>query len=941
MSLRTCIGGAVSLLVLSALMRASAQVPVITSDPEYVALPVGSTASFYVGVSSSTFVTFQWYRGTQQLAGATSQALTLTNLSPSLQGEYFAVVSNSFGSATSAPASLVVLPIVPGMVDPMFNSGFGPNSVVRAVRPDPDGHIYIGGEFSSVNGTNRARLARLNSNGSLDGTFAAGLSNSSGFASVYALAVQTNHQLLVGGSFSHVNSTPRRSLARINSDGSLDASFDAAIPGTLSSVWAITLLTDGKILIGGDFTSVLGATRNGLALLNSNGTLDSFFGSGAGMNGSVRAIVVQPDGRVIVGGAFTTVNGQPRARIARLTEIGALDPTFNSSVSADSWVNALALQADGKIILGGSFANVNGNYWPYLARLDANGLLDPIFNLTNRPNGALTSLAVQPDGKVIIGGGFTVLGTEFHQNFARLKIDGSVDDGFYSNPGASSWVETIALEPSGAILIGGTFYSVNGLVRPYVARLFGSDPAPFAPIFTSQPVRQLTLGEGDHFELSGKALAFPAATYQWRFNGTNLPGANSPLLQRFNVRLVQAGNYQLVASNSAGSATSHVSVITITPARVGPGALDINYYSGTGPNGDVRTIAVQPDGKAVIGGWFYIVDGVPQPFFARLNVDGSVDPDFSPTLDSIVTHVGISPLGSIGVSGYFHNPDGVPNPAFALYNTNGSVLPTFTSPIVPGSVVQSFAFQSNGQIIVAGYFTAANAAPAFEKFNLARLNTNGILDAAFVAGDDPSVDIATVAIDANRKILIGGNFATIQGNARRGIARLNYYGDLDVTFNPGSGANGRVTSVVIQPDGKILIAGEFRAYNGVPRHQIARLNPNGTLDLSFEPGEGASAAISALCLQSNGKILIGGGFAYVNSRSRFHIARLNHDGSLDLTFDPGGGANGDVNSIVELPGAKVLIGGAFTAYDYLPRPRIARLQAGNPPPFAPVIASQS
>jgi uncharacterized delta-60 repeat protein len=940
LSFRRWIGGALSTLIFG-LMTASAQIPVITGDPEYAALPVGSAAIFYVNVSSSTFVTIQWYRGTQQVAGATSPALILTNLTPSLQGEYFAVASNVSGSATSAPASLVVLPIIPGMVDPMFNSGFGPDNVVRAVRSDPDGHVYIGGEFSSVNGTNRARLARLNSNGGLDGAFTAGVSNSSGFAAVYALAVQTNHQLIVGGSFSHVNNTPRQSLARINADGTLDASFDAAIPGGFSSVWAITLLTDGKILIGGDFASVLGATRNRVALLNSNGTLDSFFGSGAGMNASVRAFAVQPDGKVVVAGAFTSVNGQPRARIARLTEIGALDPTFNSSAGADSWVNALALQPDGKIILGGSFAYVNGNYRPYLARLDVNGLFDPVFNLTNQPNGLLTSLALQPDGKVIIGGGFTVLGTEFHQNFARLKSDGSIDDAFYATPGASSWVEAIALDASGSILIGGAFYSVNGLVRPYVARLFGGDPAPFAPIFTSQPVRQLTLGEGDNFELSGKALAFPAATHQWRFNGTNLPGANSPVLQRNNVRLAQAGNYQLIASNSVGSATSRVSVVTITPARAGPGALDIDYYSGTGPDSYVRTIAVQPDGKAVIGGWFYFVDGVYQPFLARLNMDGSVDPDFSPSLDNIVTHVAISPLGSIGVSGFFQNADGLLNPAFALYNTNGSVVPTFNSSITPGGVVQSFAFQSNGQVIVGGYFIATNAAPAFGKTNLARLNTNGSLDATFIGGDDGAVDIAAVAIDTNRKILIGGGFATIQGTARRSIARLNYYGDLDVTFNPGSGANGRVTSVAIQPDGKILIAGLFRAFNGVPRHQIARLHPNGTLDLSFEPGPGASAAISALCLQSNGKILIGGGFRDVNSRSRFHIARLNHDGSLDLTFEPGGGANLEVNSIVELPGGKVLIGGAFTSYDYLPRPRIARVHAGNPPPFAPVIASQS
>ncbi len=937
-ALRKWIGRGVSTLVLG-LMAASAQVPVFVVQPQDVAVPAGSSALFYAEVSSSTPVSYRWFRGTQQVPGAVSQSLNLANVTLAQAGEYFAVVSNFSGFATSAPASLVVLPIMPGMVDAAFNPGQGPNNVVRAVKPDSDGRVYIGGEFTSVNGANRSCLARLNSDGFPDGTFVTGVSNSNGLAAVYALALQPNHQVLVGGWFSHIGGTPRRSLARVNPDGTVDATFDAAL-NSIATVWTITFQNDGKILIGGDFTTVLGATRNGVALLNTNGTLDSFFGSGPGMNGSVRAMAVQPDGRVVVGGAFTTVNGQPRARIARLTDIGALDPSFNSSASADAWVNALALQPDGKIILGGGFTSVNGNYRAFLARLSATGVLDNSFNVTNGPNGTLTSLALQPDGKIIIGGGFGSLGSQPRQNFARLTSDGSIDEAFYAAAGANSWVESIALDASGAIFLGGDFSNVSGIPRTRVAKLFGGEPAPFAPVFTLQPVRQQTVSEGANFELIGQAFAFPLPSYQWRFNGTNLPGANAPLLQRNNVRLAHSGNYELVASNAVGSATSRVSVVTITPARVGPGAVDINFYSGTGPNSDVRSIALQPDGKAVIGGYFDLVDGLPRPHFARLNVDGSVDTGFLPTLDSIVVHLDISPLGYIGVGGYFSTANGLPKPAFALFDTNGALVPGFNPSFAPGGAVQSFAFQSNAQVIVAGYFVASNSFPPVARTNLARLNVDGSVDATFDAFGD-SLYVRSMAIDANRKILIAGEFESVQGTPRRNIARLNYYGDLDVTFNPGSGANGLVSSLAVQPDGKILIAGEFRTFNGVPRHQIARLNPNGSLDLSFEPGPGANASISAVALQSSGKILVGGGFYEVDFQSRYKLARLNHDGSLDFTFDPGLGGNDEVGCIVELPGGKVLIGGAFTSLDGLPRPHIARLQAGNPAPSAPVINAQS
>jgi uncharacterized delta-60 repeat protein len=163
-------------------------------------------------------------------------------------------------------------------------------------------------------------------------------------------------------------------------------------------------------------------------------------------------------------------------------------------------------------------------------------------------------------------------------------------------------------------------------------------------------------------------------------------------------------------------------------------------------------------------------------------------------------------------------------------------------------------------------------------------------------------------------------------NGSVGIARLNADGSLDSSFNPGTGVwYGAVYSVALQPDGKVLIGGNFTSVNGTNRNRVARLNANGSLDSSFNPGTGVSGQVLSIALQSDGKVLIGGLFTSVNGTNRNNIARLNANGSLDGSFNPGTGANGPVGSIALQPDGKVFIGGDFTTVNGVVRPRVARL----------------
>jgi uncharacterized delta-60 repeat protein len=211
-------------------------------------------------------------------------------------------------------------------------------------------------------------LDRAHANGSRDTNFHPGINVDMG---VTDLAVLSNDKILVAGSFS-VGSN-RYAVARLNADGSLDnafAPFDVLPNATgRGFVSALAVQGDGKVLIGGAFSSVNGTSRNGFARINGNGTLDTSFNPGTGTSGEVYAIALQPDGKVLIGGTFTNVNGTTRNRIARLNANGGLDNSFNPGSGPDALISAIAVQPDGNVLIVGDFLTVNGVMRPYIARL--------------------------------------------------------------------------------------------------------------------------------------------------------------------------------------------------------------------------------------------------------------------------------------------------------------------------------------------------------------------------------------------------------------------------------------------------------------------------------------------------------------------------------------------------------------------------------------------
>src|SRR5260221_6101443 len=247
-------------------------------------------------------------------------------------------------------------------------------------------------------------------------------------------------------------------VAAVRGQSALDG-FDPNANGTVD---VVLVQPDGKILIGGDFTSLapnggVSVTRNGIARLNPDGTLDATFDPNA--SGNVSAIAVQADGKILVGGLFTSIGGQTRTNIARLDATNGLaDLTFNPNASAQVW--SIAVQADSKILVGGAFFGENsigGQTRNDIARLDAvTGVPD---SFDPNANQAVRSIVVQADGKILVGGSFTTIGGQTRNRIARLDPTTGAADSF--DPNARNIVYAIALQADGKILAGGAFFGTN------------------------------------------------------------------------------------------------------------------------------------------------------------------------------------------------------------------------------------------------------------------------------------------------------------------------------------------------------------------------------------------------------------------------------------------------------------------------------------------------
>jgi uncharacterized delta-60 repeat protein len=367
----------------------------------------------------------------------------------------------------------------------------------------PDRSVVVGGIFTMFDNTNRNYVARLKPDGSLDQTFAQGtylavtntvtnavtnvygivtyvptnivtyaVTNAGANAAVTAVGVTPDGRAVLGGTFTSVNGAPFKHVARLHTNGAPDLSYNK-LTNLNAAVNTMVVQGDGKIVIGGGFSQPV----PGVLRVRPDGNPDISFSPGLGADRPVHSVFVHTNGDVVIGGSFNKVNGLDYPRVARFYGDGMVDPNFTAvsftSGGATGTVYAVAVQADGRIVVGGDFTRVNGVARNRIARLKVDGSLDTTFDPGTGASHPVYAVAIQPDGKAVIGGDFTSLNGTPVNRFARLLSNGSVDTQFYPGQGADNTVYSVVLSPGGDMVIGGDFTVVNGLPRRGVARLFG------------------------------------------------------------------------------------------------------------------------------------------------------------------------------------------------------------------------------------------------------------------------------------------------------------------------------------------------------------------------------------------------------------------------------------------------------------------------------------
>lgn len=723
-----------------------------------------------------------------------------------------------------------------GKVDITFNSiddglkGDGFDGTVHALFLQSDDKLLVAGEYTSVNGNVSSHLTRLLSDGTIDETFNIG----TGFnGNIYACNMQSDGKIIVAGNFTGFNGNSSGRLIRLNNDGTYDASFNTSIGATTGIIYDIALQPDGKIIIVGSFTKYNNVTVNRIARILPNGTLDTSFLTGSGSSLNITKARILADGKILLAGNFTSINGFLSNRMIRLNSDGSADTTFNIGSGFNDNVNAIEVLPDNKIILGGSFTLFNENIANRILRLNEDGTRDLSFTGSGFTQGAVQVIKRDNSGNLMIGGSFT--GSYNGMNVNRVVLldsDGTVKSDFEpdSGPGNNS-VLALAHDLEGSWYIGGSFSvfdvqnqgrlakvnEIGELDISYLSAGIGFDNS-VLKIISLENKKTMVFGKFSKYNndsVSRIARLLDDGTLDNGFN-TGQAGANNSIttaIKQADDKIVFAGSF--TKYNDAQSNR----IVRILPN----GSIDNSFNIGNGFNAQVNIIAIQPDQKIIVAGSFDRYNNVAVPArIVRLLPDGSRDFSFNVNLatDAAIQDVLIQPDGKILVGGKFGTFNGQSFSRLVRLNIDGSFDSSFNIGEGFDKIVYSLALQSDQKIIVGGTFLNFNNTA---QKRILRLNQNGSLDTSFESGIGFSNgDVRTVLVQPDDRILAGGTFsATFKSNVASRFVRLLKTGDFDPSFN--ARLNKNLYTLSFTSDYRLLIGGDFNSISGISKHRIARL----------------------------------------------------------------------------------------------------------------------
>ncbi|MFO1499740.1 MAG: Calx-beta domain-containing protein [Verrucomicrobiota bacterium] len=807
-------------------------------------------------------------------------------------------------------------------------NGLGP-SVTRAV-PLSDGRILIEGSFTHVSGLGRTNVALLRAGGAVDATFALPeiLPRNALYGSIYP---SQRAGFWVTGTFTNIGSISQLRLAKVDAAGAVDASFHSPLRTTGEIIWSLVPLPDDELLVSGQLLDGTGTAVASVVRLRPDGSVDPSFAAELPANttrinrlallpgGDIVAEATSASANALMDGAHSLVRWTPDGR-----KVATFKPDFSFQRSiSDVYSRILGLwpQPDGKLIVAGTFAEVNGIQRIGLARLLADGTTDLCFDPGIGPESYVLASATQADGSILIGGAFRSFEGQSQPYLARLRSTSDcgagaisfASDTFRVNEGSPSAL--IAVVRNGPVdraetvqLSTGTGSATAG--EDYLASRVNLTFAPGERVLTwSIALRPDVQLEGDesvslHLASGGPGVQIqaPAVATLTIVDQTNYWGAGQ-VDTNFVVRLDapvlagcrSAGGGWFLAvtpTNNVGYATFDSVLRHVrTDGSIDPAFAGTNRF-----NGVVRTLAELPDRTILVGGEFAQVNDLVAPGLARLFPDGSVDQSYAP-----LARLGVTAFGTHAMV------------SDLLVQTDGSVVCLGSlRPDEHGS------FRS-GQVLV---------------------RPDGTLDPAFGRGADDGYLTPSVLVslpDGSRLSGLAGSAVT--------VGRYFPKGGRDPLFLPPAYLPVAVEALAVNPDGTVLVGGSTSFGLSLFSSGLALLAPNGADMAPFRENAShsfdvQSSVFSRLLLQPDGRMLLAGPIVRGNQSASVTVIRLNPDGSWDPSFDPTTGATprpltlesagaeapAEIRYLDQLPDGAILVGGDFASFGGLPQPFLVRLQ---------------
>jgi uncharacterized delta-60 repeat protein len=795
----------------------------------------------------------------------------------------FALMLNCFISALGAPE--------PYFFDTVFNPPADLATSVSTVTISSDEKIFVGGNFASDSGSYRAIL-RMDQAGNVDPSFRSGTD----LVSVSSIAPLSDGSVAVTALFD----PSQRAVVKLAPDGKL--LWRTLLNNFASTASELPLMArpNGTLIVGGHFTNVGGFTRRSLALLASDGTVQPAFD--LAFNGPIRTLSQTPDGLIYAGGAFTTVNDLHRSRLVRLKPDGSLDLTFDPGEALSVEVSCLALQRDGRILVGGVFNNNPGYVVKRLLRLLPDGSVDPDFQILSGPDDFVKGLVVDSQDRIILAGSFSHIDGLARPYLARLLPNGTPDPSFNPPGGPNSPLRDLVLDSHGRYIVAGSFDQIGNRHQFSLARFFPQELGPTVDFDSDR----FTTTE-DNREFSIPLRRFGSAENPIVVEISTTPTNNLsefPLLHR-EIRFEPNEFFKTISIPLPDDGRVEGDEILPLRCRVLSGGPTVERSAELLVHDDELPVFFEDTvdsplyqfsslGLAEANG-LLAIGGAVKPLkrgFASFNGLALSHMDGQPELTlearaeryskygpAQVQALAWTPENKLLVGGWFDSLGSYSQSNLVRLHPDGTLDPAF-KPYSPGAVT-ALLVRPDNKVIVAGEFIHVGSTSL-----LAQFTASGEWDPSFQPA--PDIQPSHMALQPDGRLLVSC--------VRSGLVRLLIDGAPDASFEK---LPDEVDDILSAPNGTIYIAGNFTLVRGVRRHHLARLQKDGSLDLSFNP-EPPLQGILSLLLQPDGKLLV---------TAAGQVVRLNPDGSLDNTLQLTGLWNYGMHPIL-LSDGRVLIFGA-------------------------------